>query len=251
MTLQVTDNAGARVTGIFALPVIQPPSQTRFGVISHLAAGAGWSTGLTLLNSSPQPVPLRVNFYADDGSPLALPLTIAQQGATQTATVATLDGALNPYTAMTISTGALSSTVVGWAEVLGPGPLSGYAIFRSTPPSGPASEGIVPLQTQSPAAFVLPFDNTAGYVMGVGFANPATNPTDITATVWDDNGAQIDIHTLTLPAKGHAAFVMPALIPASAGKRGVVRFLSTGTGGIAGVGLRFTPVNTFTSAPAF
>jgi len=249
LTLQVADSTGARVTQASSISAISGPSSSRLGVLSHIAFGGDWSTGVTLMNNAPQPVPFRINFYADSGSPLSLPFVITQQGSTQSVTASTYEGALNPNTALSITTGAAGSTLVGWAEVLGPGPLSGYAIFRSTPASGQASEGIAPLQTQSPAAFALPYDNTAGLTMGVAFANPATSPSDITATIWDDNGAQVDVQTFTIPAKGHTAFVMPTQLPATAGKRGVVRFLSTGTGGIAGVGLRFTPLSTFTSVP--
>ena len=249
VSIQVTDNAGARVTQTFAISIIAGATFAQFGVISHIAAGGTWSTAITLVNSSPQPVPLRVNFHGDDGSAWNLPLVVAQQGSSQPVTTAGLDGALNPNTTMVISTGALPSLVAGWAEVLSPGPLGGYGIFRYTPPAGPASECTVPLQTQSPSSVVMAYDNTTGLAMGVAFANPSASSTDITATIFDDNGSQLGMQTFTLSGKGHTALNMPGQIPLSAGKRGIAKFQSSGSGGIAILGLRFSSIGTFTSVP--
>ena len=210
-----------------------------------------WNTVITLVNSSPQPVAVRVNFYGDDGSPWTLPLSVTQHGSTQpSAATPVLDGVLSPHTSLQIATAALPATVTGWAEVLSPGPVGGYAIFRTTPPSGPASEGTAPLQAQSPSTVVLSYDNTTGYVMGVAFANASPAPTEITATIWDETGSLLGTQAIALPGRGHSALVLPAQIPLTAGKRGIVRFVGSGTGGIAALGLRFSPFGTFTSVPA-
>jgi len=249
MTIQVADSAASRVSQTFSVSIIAAGTLARSGVLSHIAAGGTWSTAITLVNSSPQPVPVRVNFRAGDGSAWNLPLVVTQQGGSQAVGTAVLDGVLNPNTSLLIETGALTSTAVGWAEVLSPGPVGGFAIFRSSPPSGPSSEGTVPLQTQSPTAVVLPYDNTSGFVMGVAFANPSTIPADITAAIWDEQGSPLGTQTILLPARGHTAFIMPTQLPPTAGKRGIVRFQTTGTGGIAALGLRFSPFGTFTSVP--
>ena len=95
----------------------------------------------------------------------------------------------------------------------------------------------------------LPYDNTAGFVMGVALANLATSSASTTATMWDDSGNQLGTQTITIAGSGHTAFVLPNQLALTAGKRGIVRFQTAGTGGITGLGLRFSPFGTFTSVP--
>ena len=64
-----------------------------------------------------------------------------------------------------------------------------------------------------------------------------------------DNNTQSSA-TLTLPAHGHTAFVLPTSYAATAGARGVIRFLSAGAD-VSVVGLRFSPNNGFVSLGSF
>ena len=230
--------------------VLAPGTGTRSGVLSHIAAGGGWDTAITLANTSSAPISVTVAFHADDGSALTLPLTVTQQGGTQTTTTPSLNAVINPNATLLIDSGAkLASTVVGWADVSSSAPLGGYAIFRSTPQTGSPSEGTVPLQSQFPSTMTLAYDNSAGFVMGVAIANLSTASADITATVWDDSGVQLGTQVITIAGSGHTSFVLPSQIPVTAGKRGIVQFQSTAPGGIGGLGLRFSPFGTFTSVP--
>jgi|HubBroStandDraft_1064217.scaffolds.fasta_scaffold12509_2 hypothetical protein len=227
----------------------QPPSRT--GVLSQIAAGGGWSTVITLVNTSSAAVPVIVELHADNGSALTLPVTTTQQGVSQTSTAASVNATLNPNSTLLVSMGdQVTSTVVGWADVLSTGPIGGYAIFRWTPQTGSPSEGTVPLQSQFPSTITLPYDNTAGFVMGVALANLSTASAGVTATMWDENGNQLGMQTIEIAGSGHTSFVMPTQFPQTAGKLGIVTFQSTGTGGIAALGLRFSPFGTFTSVPA-
>lgn len=227
-----------------------PPTLTRTGVFSHIAAGGAWSTVITLVNTSSAVVPVTVALHNDDGSALSLPVTTTQQGASQTTTTASVTATISPNATLLITTGTLASTVVGWADVSSTGSLGGYAIFRQTPQTGSPSEGTVPLQSQFPSTFTLPYDNTAGFVMGVALANLSTSSANITATMWDDSGNQLGTQTFTVAGSGHKAFVLPTQLTLTTGRGGVVRFQSNGTGGTAGLGLRFSPFGTFTSVPA-
>src|SRR5450432_822387 len=236
-----------------AWPGATPQSRAAF---SHIAAGGGWATTITLINTSPAPVPVTVAFHGDDGSAWSLPAAITQRGVTQTSAAASVNAVVNPNATLLISMGdpitgeitgdQSASTVTGWADVQSSGSLGGYAIFRSTPGAGSPSEGTAPLQTQFPSAITLPYDNSSGFVMGVALANLSTASTNITATIWDDSGNQLGTQTLTIGANGHTAFVLPNQLTLTAGKRGIVRFQSAAAGGIAGLGLRFSPFGTFT-----
>jgi virginiamycin B lyase len=227
---------------------IQVPART--GVLSHIAAGGGWNTTIALVNTSTSSVPTRLAFYADNGSAFSLPLTVTQQGASQAITGSTLDRVIGPNTTLLIDTGnQLASTVIGWADVTSVGPVGGYAIFRQTPQTGSPSEGTVPLQSQFPSTVTLAYDNTAGFVMGVALANLSTSSASITATMWDDSGNLLGTQIITIAGSGHTAFVLPAQLALTAGKRGIVRFQSSASGGLTGLGLRFSPFGTFTSVP--
>jgi hypothetical protein len=253
--------ADLKIVADTSLPAADPawpravtPSRAAF---SHIAAGGGWTTVMTLVNTSTAPVPVTVAFHGDDGSALSLPAAITQQGVTQpTAAAASVSAVINPNATLLISIGTqvtgdpTAGTLAGWADVQSSGPLGGYAIFRQTPASGSPSEGTAPLQAQFPSTVTLPYDNTGGFVMGVAMANLSATSANITATVWDDSGNPLGTQSLTIGGSGHTAFVLPAQLTSTAGKRGIVRFQSTAAGGISGLGLRFSPFGTFTSVPA-
>jgi hypothetical protein len=251
-TARVTDSTFTTATQTYTLTVIAAGTVARSGVLAHIAAGGGWTTVISLINTSASPIAVTVVFHADDGSALSLPLTTTQQGVTQTATAASLNGVINPNTTLTISTGdQIPSTFVGWADVLSSGSVSGFAIFRQTTANGTASEGTVPLQGQFPSKIVLPYDNTAGFVTGVAISNLSTVSVTVTATIWDQNGFQLSVQSIALPGNGHTSFAFPDRLGVTAGKQGIVAFQSSGSGGLTGLGLRFSPFGTFTSVPTF
>jgi hypothetical protein len=224
------------------------PGPSRSGVVSHIAAGGGWTTVATLVNTSSTAVPVTVSLHRDDGSALSLPVTTTQQGISQTTTTSSVSATINPNATLLISMGdQLPSLSVGWADVLSIGSLGGYAIFRQTPQTGSPSEGTVPLQSQFPSTVTLPYDNTAGFVMGVALANLSASSASVVATMWDDSGNQLGTQNLTIAGNGHTAFVLPTQLALTAGRRGIVKFQTSG--GIAGLGLRFSPFGTFTSVP--
>lgn len=221
---------------------------SRLSALSHIAAGGGWTTVITLVNAAPTPIQLQVNLSADDGSPLNLTVTTSLQGVTQTYTAQQISENLNPNATLQISMGGTAGTTeVGSAAVYSTGPVSGYAIFRQTPQSGSPSEGTVPLQTQFPYSISLPYDNTAGFIMGVALANVSPTPQNITVTIMDANGVQLAVQTLSIAANGHTSFALPTQFPITNGQLGIMQF--TGNGGLSGLGLRFSPFGTFTSVP--
>lgn len=223
-------------------------TSTRTGVLSHIAAGGGWSTVITLVNNSSTSLPVTVALHNEDGSALSLPVTTTVQGVSQTSTTSSVNATINPKATLLISTGdGIASTAVGWADVLSSGSISGFAIFRQTPQSGSPSEGTVPLQATSPTTITLPYDDTGGFVMGVALTNLSTTSSAVTASIWDDNGNQLGTQNISIGGSGHTSFVLPTQIPMTAGKRGIVQFQSSG--GLAGLGLRFSPFGTFTSVP--
>jgi hypothetical protein len=122
-------------------------------VLSHIAAGGGWNTVITLVNPSSVAVPVAVFLHNDDGSAFSLPVTTTLQGVSQNNTTsASVSATIDPNATLLISVGdQTASTVVGWSDVLSTGTLGGYAIFRSTPqfPLTVGRRGIVKFQATS------------------------------------------------------------------------------------------------------
>jgi len=247
MVIAVTDSTTAIVTRTFSITSIPRPL-TRFGALAHIAAGGWWDTSLTLVNTSSVPIAITVLFRADDGTALSLPLKLIRQGqsAGSFTTTNSLSAAMNPNGTVEIATGPLATTVVGWAEVLSTGPVGGFAVMRSTPTNDKPSEATVPIQTPSSSNLTLPYDDTAGYVMGVALVNLSSNPANITARVWDEDGGQLDVQQITIAGNGHTSFVLTDRLALASGRRGIIQFQSP-SGGVSTIGLRFSPSGPFTN----
>jgi hypothetical protein len=216
------------------------------GSFAHLASGNGWKTGITLVNISAGPVTARVNLYADDGTPLTLPLT---QGGT-TVTASFIDVTIPSHGTVVIETEAATPTIAtGWADLLAsvPESLAGFGIFRSRAAGLPDLEGTSPLDTEGMTALTLPFDNTGGFSTGVAIAllGSATN---LNAKLRDQNGNVLSTTQIAMPSFGHKAFFVHQEFSQAVGIRGTVE-LDTPSGTITALGLRFNPTSSFTSVP--
>ena len=250
-TLKVADSCGASATKAFSIKIAAAGTLPRSAVLGHLAAGGGWDTTLTLINSSAAAVTVRINFLAEDGSALSVPLNVTQQNVSQPAAGSTLDMVLAANATAVIAIASQSpSTAVGWADVLSSAPLSGFAMFRQTARAGQVSEGSAPLQAQFPAAMMLPYDNAGGAVMGIAIVNLSPAAAALTATIWDDNGNRMGTQVIPLAGSGHASFALPDQLPLTVGRRGILQLQSPASEGIAALGLRFSPSSSFTSIPA-
>ena len=228
----------------------QSTGLSRAGTLSHIAAGGPWDTMIWLINNSTATVNVELDLHADDGSALTVPLTITQQGATQSITASKVSGQIAPDTALMVDTGlTLANTVTGWADVFSSGPVSGFAIFRSNCSTCTPSEGTVPLQNSPLPALVIPYDNTQGFVTGIALANLSTTAANLTSTIWDEYGNRYGGSPIAIPASGHTSFVATTGLPATTGNRGIVQFQNPTGGAIDGLGLRFSPYGTFTSVP--
>ena len=101
------------------------------------------------------------------------------------------------------------------------GSLTGYSLFRwGTAPH--QQEAVAALENRTPGAFLLSFDQTGGYVLGIAVANTSSSAANVTATLYDDTGATIGGTTLPLPAMGHTAFMLTVKFAAATDKRGTL-----------------------------
>jgi hypothetical protein len=105
------------------------------------------------------------------------------------------------------------------------------------------------LETRDASSYSLAFDNTSSIATGVAVANLGAVPVNIPVLIRDNTGAQIGSANLSLPANGHAAFVLTDKFASTANQTGTIEFDTPPNGQITVLGLRFPPSGKFTTIP--
>ena len=261
VSYQVAANAGVPRSGTLAVAGLSftvDQSGTVAGLVSagsiaQLASGGLWNSTITLVNTGSTAVQVRLNFFADNGSALLLPLTFPQTSSSGPLMAATLDETIGAGAEVLIQTAgsAGQATQEGWVQLLANGNIGGSAVFGWTAAAG-TQEAVSPVETRNPSAFVLSFDNTGGYATGVALANVSNQAVTVPVVLRDDTGASLGSAAIKLAAYAHTSFMLtdPTYgYPATAGKRGTLE-LDTPTGGqISAIGIRADPDGAITSTP--
>lgn len=213
------------------------------GALAHLAVGGGWSSTIELVNAGDAAAQAHLQFFAGDGTPLTLPLSVAGSPATASA----LDQTLAPRQHLVIdSSDPAGDTVEGSAQLTTGGAVSGFIRFRFDPTG---QEAIVPLETRNAGAYFLAFDNLNGVATGVALSNLAGTDASIPVIIRDAAGNILGTETIALTANGHAAFVLSERLLATANQTGSVEFDAPPGGSISVLGLRFEPTGEFSTIP--
>jgi hypothetical protein len=213
------------------------------GSLAQVTSGGGWMATLTLINSGAAAEEAVVSFYDDNGNPLALPVNYPQAPLAEPELAYSVDRTLNPSAQLLIQTaGPINQpTVAGWALVQASGNLTGSALFDWGAP-GVQQEAVMQLENRTPNAFLLSFDQTGGYVLGIAVANPTATGESVPAILLDDTGANIASTTLSLPAMGHTAFMLTNDFAGAAGRRGTLQLQLPAGGQISAIGFRANSV---------
>jgi hypothetical protein len=235
---------GQRFTTIPVVASSDPGS----GALAHLAAGSGWITTIELVNTGATSAAAQVKFFAEDGTPLALPLTVSGSSTA----LSTLSQTLAPHQHVVLqsASGAADALLVGSAQLTSNGSVSGFIRFRYDPWN---QEAIVPLETTSnAAAHLLPFDNTAAgnsAVVGVAISNLLATTATIPVIVRDSVGNVLETGQITLTGNGHTSFVLSSSFIAAANQKGSIEF-DTSTGGhLSVLGISFDSAQSFSTIP--
>lgn len=226
---------------------IEPAGGPQRLVLPQIASGGSWKTHLHLLNPSPSEASVKILFRSDAGKPLTVPVTLEAPGRSEELNAAEISETIPPWSSLHVRTpGEPAAAFVGWAEILHPGPVTGYAAFEHfKSPSVPTD--LLPALAPS---FLLPFDNANGSRVGVALMNGDTSaPAAITLTIWDSDWVRIAGESFDLPPGGHLSFMLANRQPATAGKRGVLEFRTAPDGRIGGLGLQFDASGRFVSIP--
>ncbi|MCI0434490.1 MAG: hypothetical protein L0271_12745, partial [Gemmatimonadetes bacterium] len=231
-------NPRAAFTSVEAVTPRSGGGETISRTISQIADGDRWKTTIVLVNNGTDPAPFSLSFRAPDGSPLAVP--VAGKGA-----VVEVSGEIPTGGSRTIETEGASDTLLqGWAEIVTPETIGGTAIFGQRRSDGSDTEGAVAIAPSLGSRFVLPFDNTLGFVTAMAALNDTGAASAATITFRDEDGQVLAVETLSLGANSRTAFALPAQFPRTGGERGTAEFSAPG---ISVLGLRFNPLGAFTS----
>jgi hypothetical protein len=237
---------GLRVNGaaLTTLPVLASLG-TGGGSISHVTYNGGFTSVFYLVNMGISSSPFVLTFFAENGSPLSVPLSFPQTGTATT--TSQLTSTIAPGAMLVVETQAQDLPgVSGSAQLAATGAVGAFEIFRS---NSSGQEASVPLEARTPASFVLVFDNTGALTTGVALANVAGSAASIKVIIRDDTGVQIGTDTINLAARGHTSFLLPDKYLAAAKKRGMVEFIVPSGGQISVVGLRAKSDGTLTTIP--
>jgi hypothetical protein len=217
------------------------------GSMAQIASGNYWKTTITLVNHGATAATARVNFFDNDGRPLLLPITYPSLPPANPVMLSTVERSIEPSASFSFSTtGPDDVGVVGWAQMLSDGDITGFAVFRQKVHR--EQEAVVPLETHNTDAYVLWFNNSGDFATGLAVANSSASAASIPVIVRDEAGSQIGTQLLELPAMGHISGALSAIINNTSGKVGSVEFRTPAGGQISVLGLRFNGIS-FTTVP--
>jgi len=221
------------------------------GSIAHIATGNGWQTTFVLVNTSATAAPFQLNFFADNGSPLAIPVGYPQTSSGTAALVSSVSQTLAAGATLIVESAAPESDptpTIGSAQLTSSGNVSGFVIFRYDPNG---QEAVVPFENRTASGYILAFDNTAATATGVAVNSVSAQAADVPVVIRDDSGAVLANDTIHLAPNGHLAFTLATdRYPVAANIRGTIEFDTPPGGQIGALALRIPVAHTFTALPA-
>jgi hypothetical protein len=189
------DNPGMDVFS--TIPVLVDEASTTL-YFPQAADGGGYRTSFILINPGDTATTAKLEFSADDGSALSLPI-----GGTLKSSVDVPIPAKG--TARLITDGTSSGIKVGWVRVTAPTKVGGSSIFQTSDSKGKiTSEAGV---AASPlATHLTTYVESLGFTQsGLALSNPGTADVTVTLNLRDTDGAVVATTSLKLPALGHVA----------------------------------------------
>jgi hypothetical protein len=215
-------------------------------VLPHFAAGGGFVTAFSVVNSSPSPATFSLSFKDDNGNPIAVP--VSGLGSVSSISDAVVANGTKYYEAGTPQAALLSGSVVVSAD----SSITIQALFRRLGSDNSYYEVAVASST-GVNEFEIPFDATTfsgnGAQIFTGFAivnlDPVNNAT-VTCTARDALGNVIP-NAVSVPALSPSGHWANYLFPALTGQRGTLDCSSTMK--IGAIGLRALGTNALSSLP--
>ena len=218
-------------------------------IFPYLSDGNGWSTNFVFTNLDRHSIVVHLEFSADDGSFLRLPVNGIGTTDAVDITIAT-GGSFSLRTA-----GAAANRTTGYAftEAKNLTDLySGYAVVRNVANGLPDLEFTVPLAPIDENFFTLAFDNTNGYATFAALINSSVDKdANVVATIQDQDGNVLSTDRITVAPFGRFQFNLADRYPQADKIVGTIAFSASGTQFVTGIGLRSGPNQSLTVIPPF
>jgi hypothetical protein len=202
----------------------------------QVADGGTYRTNFIIVNAHDKPITATLEFFADDGTPLSLPI-----GGTLRSSQA-ISLAANGATRI-VTDGTASTIKSGWARVTTPPTASyapligGAAIFQTVIDGRITSEAGV-LASPRASRFTTYIDTRGFADSGVAISNPNNSNVNVTLNLRHASGQIVASSTRNLVALGHTAQMLSQLFPSFDEFEGTLEVVTTGTP-VSGVALRY------------
>ncbi|MEQ1887221.1 MAG: hypothetical protein ABL967_19315 [Bryobacteraceae bacterium] len=217
------------------------------GSIAHVTYGGGFNSVIYLVNTGTASTSYTLSFFDEAGTAVNTSLFILNPGTPASGTSITRTLAAGAMVAINVQPQG-SATTTGSAVVTSSGNVGGFEIFQWTTFG---QEATVPLETRSPNAFLLAFDNTNGLTTGVAVANWTAAEVSVPVIVRATEGNILQQTSFFLPANGHTSFLLPTFFPPALERRGTVEFGVPNGSKVSVIGLRAKDDGTLTTIPIF
>ena len=227
--------------------VVADPS--RDAIYPYVYDGAGWSTSFVFTNLDNHTININLEFSNDDGSNLLVPLVGVGTDSSFAVTI--------PYAGtVSLATGDTSSILaIGYAFAGAANQkdlFSGYAVVRNQTPGLPDLEFTIPITPINENQFVLPFDNTNGYLTRAVLINSSLqNNATVNVTVNDQDGNVLATDQIAIVPLGAVRFSVTARYPQLQGIVGSIFFSAPSNQFVTGLGERSGPNLSLTAIPPF
>jgi hypothetical protein len=223
-------------------------------VFPHLATGDGWETEMTLVNMSEVPLDFDIYFYNPQGTEFTVTLREQPGGEqiTNSAFEVRLESGASTTVALVDTTPGLLRQ--GWAVVDYTGDnnrLGGHATFRQRIAGRADYEALIPMSSFEDYAFLLPVNDSAGFITAIAMCNPSANvPANILVQLLDVDGNEVARREVVLGPQQHLATAVREWFPQIVGQYATL-YVESDTDRLSAIGLRFNTAggNSFSSVP--
>jgi hypothetical protein len=232
------------LTALFSMACVCAQVQ----VIPQATDGANWRFTLVATNTTSSDTTALLTFYQDTGGGNTAAWTPPFLEGGNFSTLALAAGS----SVFLHSSGTASTLTQGWAQITSSPGVEAYIIYTYSP--GNTSSDATAPAAASASRILVPFDNTGNLSTALAVANPNPVSETISVNIRSSTGT-VSTDSLSIPAQGHVAVVMPSQFTETKGQAGLAEFYtSSGTFSIIALRANNNPstgVFSFTSAPVY
>lgn len=231
------------VVAVFFLCSIVSSAQSL--IIPQVADGGGWQTTFVITSTASTAGVASFSFSMDVGGGADQPWNLAVREVSSLQNIPIPAGS----TVVLHTSATATITTSGWGTMTASPGIVAYAIFTLRVPARQDQEVTAPASSGA-TRFLVPFDNTSGFVTSIAFVNLSGASELITAAFRTTGGSVSQAALPSIPVGGHMAFVFPQQFSATGGQSGLAEFYCT-TGAFAIIALRTNPTGGFTAVPVY